>query len=60
MWTIKHHKDFEKLICLKCSADINRDYSPCAKCKRCYDFELGYKTCKEKHKKKFRKTKIKE
>ena len=44
MWTIKHHEDFEKQICAKCPADINKDYTPCAKCRRAQDFEAGYKT----------------
>ena len=48
MWRIKHHKQFEKLICSKCFADIHKNYAPCASCERCYDFELGYRACKKK------------
>jgi hypothetical protein len=42
MWIHKHHEEIEKLICSKCPADINKDYSPCKNCKRGDDFELGY------------------
>lgn len=47
MWTIKHHEEFEKQICSKCPANINRDYTPCAKCKRAQDFEAGFEACKK-------------
>ena len=45
MWVIKHHEAFEKQICTKCPADINRDYAPCAKCRRAQDFEAGFEAC---------------
>lgn len=49
MWANEHHEEIERLICSKCDADKNRDYSPCKDCKRRDDFELGYVTASERN-----------